>query len=116
MYGTKKARGQYIHYVDGDDMLAPNAYSEIVDILQSGAPDVLFGRFSTVLEENVINFTDKTYQTERINGRNKDQALEYLSEAQPFNVATWRLIFSRKLREYGNASVKPLKTLAEYLS
>ncbi|MBG9795973.1 hypothetical protein ABD76_27470 [Paenibacillus dendritiformis] len=112
MYGTKKARGQYIHYVDGDDMLVPGAYGEIVNILRSHAPDVLFGRFSTVLEESVINFTDKSFLTERINGRSKDQALEYLTEAQPFNVATWRLIFARKLREYYNASVKRLKTPA----
>ncbi|WP_052343901.1 glycosyltransferase family 2 protein [Bacillus massiliigorillae] len=109
MYGTKQAQGQYIHYVDGDDMLAPDAYGEIVDILRNDAPDVLFGRFSPVLEENVINFTDTPYQTKRINGRGKDRALEYLTETQPFNVATWRLIFSRELREhYG--SVKHLKT------
>ncbi|HEY4389974.1 MAG TPA: glycosyltransferase family 2 protein, partial [Paenibacillus sp.] len=110
IYGTQKAQGQYIHYVDGDDMLAPGAYGEIVNILRSHAPDVLFGRFSTILEENVINFTDKTYQTERINGRGKDQVLEYLTEAQPFNVATWRLIFSRKIREHYRTSIKRLKT------
>ncbi|TCZ73796.1 glycosyltransferase [Paenibacillus albiflavus] len=109
IYGTQKARGQYIHYVDGDDMLAPGAYSEIENILRSHAPDVLFGRFSTILEESVINFTDKSYQAERINGRDKDEALEYLTEAQPFNVATWRLIFSRKLREYYRAPVKRSK-------
>ncbi|MED1567958.1 glycosyltransferase family 2 protein [Bacillus paramycoides] len=112
IYGTKKARGQYIHYVDGDDMLAPGAYAEIVNILRSSAPDVLFGRFSTVLEESVINFTDTFYQTDRINGQSKDQVLEYLTEAQPFNVATWRLIFSRKLRQYYNVSIKRLKTPA----
>jgi len=110
IYGTQKARGQYIHYVDGDDMLAPGAYGEIVNILRSHAPDVLFGRFSTVLEDSVINFTDTSYQTERINGRGKNQALEYLTEAQPFNVATWRLIFSRRIREPYSASVKSLKT------
>ncbi|MDR0271562.1 MAG: glycosyltransferase [Paenibacillus sp.] len=109
IYGTQKARGQYIHYVDGDDMLAPGAYGEIVHILRSDAPDVLFGRFSTVLEESIINFTDKSFQTERINGRAKDQVLEYLTEAQPFNVATWRLIFSRKLREHFRTPVKRLK-------
>jgi len=110
IYGTQKAEGQYLHYVDGDDMLASGAYGEIVNILRSQAPDVLFGRFSTLLEGNVINFTDKTYQTERINGCGKDQALEYLTEAQPFNVATWRLIFSRKLREQYSTFVERLKT------
>ncbi|MBW3494423.1 glycosyltransferase family 2 protein [Bacillus sp. FDAARGOS_1420] len=110
IYGTKKARGQYIHYVDGDDMLAPGAYEEIVKILRNSAPDVLFGRFSTVLEDNVINFTDTIYQTNRINGQSKDQVLKYLTEAQPFNVATWRLIFSRKLREHYNVPIKRLKT------
>lgn len=112
IYGTKKARGQYIHYVDGDDMLAPGAYGQIVNILRSNLPDVLFGRFSTVLEESIINFTDKSYQTERVNGHGKEQALEYLTAAQPFNIATWRLIFSRKLREPYRASVKRLKTPA----
>ncbi|UPW84742.1 glycosyltransferase family 2 protein [Lysinibacillus sp. Ag94] len=112
IYGTQKACGQYIHYIDGDDMLAPGAYGEIANILRNNAPDVLFGRFSTVLEESIINFTDTSYQTERINGRDKDQALEYLTKVQPFNIATWRLIFSRKLREYYNASIKSLKTPA----
>ncbi|MDT8979923.1 glycosyltransferase [Paenibacillus sp. chi10] len=110
MYGTQKARGQYMHYVDGDDMLAPGAYGEILDILRNQAPDVLFGRFSTVLEESIINFTDTSYPTERINGCSKEQVLEYLTEAQPFNVATWRLIFSRKLRERYRVSIKHVKT------
>lgn len=35
-----------------------------------------------------------------------------LTEAQPFNVATWRLIFSRKLRERYRTSVKHVKTPA----
>ena len=112
MYGTQKAQGQYIHYVDGDDMLAPGAYGEIVDILRNQAPDVLFGRFSTIIEENIFNITDTPYQTERINGRGKDQVLAYLAETQPFNVATWRLIFSRKLREPYSESAELLKTPA----
>lgn len=109
VYGAQRAQGMYIHYVDGDDMLAPGAYGEIEKVLRHDAPDVVFGRFNTFIEGNSINFTDMRYQPEKINGLNKDMALEYLSETQPLILAAWRLIVSSKLREQFTYSLEHTK-------
>jgi glycosyltransferase involved in cell wall biosynthesis len=110
IYGAKEAKGEYLQYIDGDDILPPNVYSEIASILRNVAPDILFGRFNTLLESNIINFVDTPFESERINGCRKSDVLDYLSEKQPLILSLWRLIVSRKLLNYFSLSAQTLET------
>ena len=96
-YGLKKAYGDYVWFIDGDDMLTENAYETVVKTLRKTRTEVLFARFNTFLEGSVASFTDIPYETVYINEHSKDEALEYLIEKQQPVLPTWRLIFSRAL-------------------
>ena len=95
--GVRQSSGEYIHLIDGDDELAPKVYDKIAAVLQRERPDVLFGGFSSILDEKIVSFADTPFDPKHINGQTKDAALTYLSQKQPFILATWRLIVSRRL-------------------
>jgi glycosyltransferase involved in cell wall biosynthesis len=96
IYGSKKAEGEYVQFVDGDDMLAPNAYGEVERVLKTEKPEVVFGNFTMVFDDNILNFADRGFDASQINN-GKDNALRYLASAQPFILATWRLIMKREI-------------------
>ena len=109
IFGANEARGEYLQYVDGDDMLFPGVYGEIADALQRNRPDILFGQFCTFLSEDVINFIDTFFHPQRINGNRKEKILEYLTKRQPFILALWRLIVSKSLRKQFSLSPAPIE-------
>jgi len=43
--GIQASSGQYILFLDSDDFLLPNAFENILHLLESKTPDVLFGRY-----------------------------------------------------------------------
>ena len=94
-YGLEQACGDYIWFVDGDDLLAKDALQIVVKALRKTDTDVLFGGFTTFMEGSVSNFSDSPYEAEHISKCSKDEALEYLIETQQPVLATWRLVFSR---------------------
>lgn len=103
-YGLEKACGNYIWFVDGDDLLAEDACEALVKAINETRADVLFGRFNTFLEGSVANFADSPYECAFVNGQCKNEALEYLITTQQPVLPTWRLIFSIEL--YRNAILK----------
>jgi len=43
--GIQASSGQYILFLDSDDFLLPNAFENMLPLLESETPDVLFGRY-----------------------------------------------------------------------
>ena len=97
VHGAQESRGQYIQFVDVDDMLAPNIYDRVATTLREERPEVMFGRFNSVFEDEMLNFPDRPYSESHINSGNKADALAYLAANQPVILATWRLIVARHL-------------------
>lgn len=95
--GMEKASGEYIWFVDGDDLLADCVLKVVLKNLNEFKPDVLFGRFKTFLEGNISNFSDISYEEKYVNDCSKDDALIYLVDKQQPVLPTWRLIFSAAL-------------------
>ncbi|MDR2729211.1 MAG: glycosyltransferase, partial [Chitinispirillales bacterium] len=95
--GLAHAFGDYIWFIDGDDLLPKNACEKVAVKLSETKSDVIFGGFSTFLDGEVANFIDTPYDPRNINKRSKDEALRYLVEKQQPVLATWRLIYSRDL-------------------
>jgi len=51
-YGLKLAKGDYIHFMDSDDYIVPDAYEKLYDLISSKDYDFVVG--------NVMKFTDYT--------------------------------------------------------
>lgn len=55
--GLERATGQYIQFVDADDMLIPQAYSACLNLLNEHRPDILLFGFTTkrekLIDENI---------------------------------------------------------------
>jgi len=95
IHGAQQAEGVYLQLVDVDDMLVPGVYGQVEEKLRTVAPDVLFGRFETLFEDDVPNFTDRLFCEQAMNGT-KEEILSYLADSHPFILATWRLIVKRE--------------------
>jgi len=59
--GTKESRGEYIQYLDADDLLAPRKIKNQLELLQSSGADVCYGNWQRLSEAKSGSFikTDK---------------------------------------------------------
>ena len=58
--GIQMARGEYLQFIDGDDMLVQAAYEHCIDLVRSSHPEMVVFRFTQTGRK------DKTYQDQRI--------------------------------------------------
>lgn len=56
--GLREARGEYIHFVDADDLVLPNAYSHLFPLIQDRHADVVF--FEYEREGSKKSFQEET--------------------------------------------------------
>lgn len=52
--GAMEASGEYLLYLDGDDLLGQNSLSEILSAFRASKPDILFWPYQTVSEDGRI--------------------------------------------------------------
>ena len=93
--GIAEAKGQYIHIIDGDDYIAPGCYKDIMKIIYEEAPDIIMGSFISVPEEGAKHFKDTQFQSDRINGRKYEEAIDYLMKLPNFHLTFWRYIWKK---------------------
>jgi len=110
-HGAAHSIGEYIQFVDVDDMLVENIYDQVEQKLKSESPDVLFGRFETLFVDNIPNFADRKFDVEAMSA-GKESLLNHLVQHQPFVLSTWRLIVRRDFCYFLN---KDLMTSREHL-
>ena len=70
--GLQIANGQYIQFVDGDDMLISNVYEHCLDIARYGKADMVMFDFSHSTEADTEYYCDTTPQAEGIQRRLDD--------------------------------------------
>lgn len=93
--GLMKATGEYIGFVDSDDVVLPDMYATLVDVLDNNKCDMVFCNYNLVdensnnLEENKIDLPSGIYNS-------NDALLSVL--AQPgYITAIWNKLYRRKL-------------------
>lgn len=71
--GLREAKGEYIHFVDADDVVLPNAYSRLLPLVQDKPVDVVFfeyereGKKKLSQEEECIVYTGSIHKYIREN-------------------------------------------------
>lgn len=71
--GLREAKGEYIHFVDADDVVLPNAYSRLMPLIQDKQADIVFfdyereGRKKAFQEEECIVYTGSIHEYIREN-------------------------------------------------
>lgn len=71
--GLREAKGDYIHFVDADDVVLPNAYSRLMPLIQDKQADIVFfdyereGRKKAFQEEECIVYTGSIHEYIREN-------------------------------------------------
>lgn len=84
-FGITQAKGKYIQFVDSDDEVAPNCFSEFKIVADQYAPDIIIGRSTIVNDEKKIIRSLSMDQKEDMEGLfmrmsipQKEIALHYL--------------------------------------
>lgn len=115
--GIRRAKGEYILFVDADDYLVPDALEKISSALEShSAPDLLVWGFSSIGERQVFNDTDllKNHQ-EDFTSHELLQHLLCIDPQQRFRGLVWRCAFrTALLRDNGITFCTDLKMAEDY--
>lgn len=95
--GIESAIGKYIMFVDSDDYLKNDCLTSFSKIMIQAGSDVIIGNFETVKEfDDLIDWTDKILDEDRINGQTAENALTYLTR-HGLIITPWRYITKREL-------------------
>src|SRR5690606_22032738 len=54
-YGLKLARGEYIHFLDADDIISPNKIARQLDVLKNEANAIVFGNWQYFISTDRLN-------------------------------------------------------------
>lgn len=97
--GLDSARGEYCHFVDGDDMVKANYLNDVYSAIKENSPDLIMGSFIGIAEEGAPLFSDINYDYKMINKSSYDEVLEYLTNIANFPMVFWKYIFKKSLFE-----------------
>lgn len=92
-FGIKKAKGKYITFVDSDDWIENNMYSDMLEYMKESKADIsICGRYIDYEDGK----TEKWFNSNFLEMNNKE-ALISLNSFQNFDMASWDKIYKRRL-------------------
>lgn len=92
-YGLKKARGNYVTFVDSDDWIETNMYEEMMLKMQSENADIsICGRYIDYENGKSI----KWYNPNEMK-MDREKSLIYLNSFYKFDMASWDKIYKKEL-------------------
>lgn len=100
--GLEKANGKYIYFIDGDDLVTPNALSKILNVIEKRDYDIIGSNFIKIYrKEDVDKKINENKKKEDIEMQNKiyPHNIIYLFEKRKINLSLCCNIINKKVIE-----------------
>lgn len=94
--GVDNARGDFIMFLDADDLLPNNAILTLVNLIEKGNAQIAVGKFMKFYKDFPAHKTDKKDKIEIFSGC---EALEYILYQTKMDNSLWGKIFRKELFE-----------------
>ena len=91
--GIKSAKGQYLLFVDSDDLLTDYSIARLLDIAIKQSADLLVGDFLRLTDEQITEGKYEVYQGDEIKVKTGYEL--YLEDLNPHECYVWRIIYRR---------------------
>lgn len=98
--GSKEAKGEYIAYIDGDDILEPTYIEYLYRLMIRYDADISICNFIPFFEGKEISKGKAVDSKEKIKVMTGEQALEILLYQKYFTTAAWAKLFKKELFSY----------------
>jgi glycosyltransferase involved in cell wall biosynthesis len=92
--GIKSAKGQYLMFVDSDDLLIDNSIPKLLDIANEQSADLLVGDFLRLTDEQIAEGKYDVCQGYTIKVKTGYEL--YLEDLDPHECYVWRILFRRE--------------------
>lgn len=90
--GLKHAAGEYILFVDSDDLLIDNTLKSLLDCAVSTSVDMVMGDFVKLSDKQIDNYVPSFSEVESIEMSGEDAFVHYLNPRECF---VWRTLYRR---------------------
>lgn len=77
--GIENAKGEYIMFLDSDDVLSENALSDAIDCLQESMADLVVGQVRKFREEQFVCESGQIKEAKRVYLRKQNEIIEYIN-------------------------------------
>jgi glycosyltransferase involved in cell wall biosynthesis len=94
--GMKIAKGKYITFVDSDDKVFSESIPEILSWIESGNEDICFLKSVKLFSDGTQTDLGENIARAQLHGKNKDEAIKYLSSLSKYPGSAWAKLFKRE--------------------
>ena len=94
--GLAVARGEYISFVDSDDVIAPSMLEKLYTVLSREEADIAECNFLSFQDDETV-FINKDIPKETVLGFDTHAALKCLLLGEHFNVVVWNKLYKREI-------------------
>lgn len=95
-HGIRKAKGEYLFFLDSDDLLVEDILSEILHILENNKPEIILGKHDVYMEGLSKYIKTQDNYTKLKDYKKPEEVFEYLGKQNPFWITVSCVVVKRQ--------------------